>query len=230
MLAGYLDVEVGVACSTGTPCQRQSSFCRVAALLSAESPFPRLVTQTHVLLCAAFDKGDLLYLRDEEEKRRFLEKDQRESERSQFLAMRAREMAERDASLPEAPRPSRDRPLIRCFVLAQAAATSLPSFCEAGQATLSRCVYRPKQMAAVIRVQPGQTTVRLGVSQGIAAHSSQEPAAKRHKAEAAGEKSHIQATPLSQAAPLPQTSQAASAQEVSLEGLLGARPSFSCLS
>ena len=61
---------------------------------------------------AAFDKGDLLYLRDEEEKRRFLEKDQRESERSQFLAMRARENAERDASLSDAPRP-KDRAPVR---------------------------------------------------------------------------------------------------------------------
>lgn len=59
---------------------------------------------------AAFDKGDLLYLRDEEEKKRFLEKDQRDSERNQFLAMRAREAAEREASLQEAPRPARDRP------------------------------------------------------------------------------------------------------------------------
>ena len=62
---------------------------------------------------AAFDKGDLLYLRDEEEKKRFLEKDQRESERSQFLAMRAREQAERDASLLDAPRPAKEKGGVR---------------------------------------------------------------------------------------------------------------------
>jgi hypothetical protein len=39
--------------------------------------------------CAAFDKGDLLYLRDEEEKRRFKEDELRDSERAQFLRMQA---------------------------------------------------------------------------------------------------------------------------------------------
>ena len=38
---------------------------------------------------AAFDKGDLLYLRDEEEKRRFKEEELRDSERAQFLRMQA---------------------------------------------------------------------------------------------------------------------------------------------
>lgn len=40
-------------------------------------------------MCAAFDKGDLLYLRDEEEKRRFKEEELRDSERAQFLRMQA---------------------------------------------------------------------------------------------------------------------------------------------
>ena len=40
-------------------------------------------------LRAAFDKGDLLYLRDEEEKRRFKEEELRDSERAQFLRMQA---------------------------------------------------------------------------------------------------------------------------------------------
>lgn len=56
------------------------------------------------MLAAAFDKGDLLYLRDEEEKKRFIEKDQRENERTQFLAMRAKENAEREASLSDLPK------------------------------------------------------------------------------------------------------------------------------
>ena len=38
---------------------------------------------------AAFDKGDLLYLRDEEEKKRFKEEELRDSERMQFLRMQA---------------------------------------------------------------------------------------------------------------------------------------------
>ncbi|BDA40823.1 hypothetical protein COCOBI_01-4770 [Coccomyxa sp. Obi] len=37
----------------------------------------------------AFDKGDLLYLRDEEEKRRFKEEELRELERAQFLKLQA---------------------------------------------------------------------------------------------------------------------------------------------
>ncbi|CAL8466882.1 g6418 [Coccomyxa elongata] len=37
----------------------------------------------------AFDKGDLLYLRDEEEKRRFKEEELRELERAQFLRLQA---------------------------------------------------------------------------------------------------------------------------------------------
>jgi hypothetical protein len=39
-------------------------------------------------LAAAFDKGDLLYLRDEEEKRRFQEQELRESELRSFARMR----------------------------------------------------------------------------------------------------------------------------------------------
>ena len=49
---------------------------------------------------AAFDKGDLLYLRDEEEKRRFKETELRDSERIRFMALRAGADSHRDPSGP----------------------------------------------------------------------------------------------------------------------------------
>ena len=49
-----------------------------------------------VFLLAAFDKGDLLYLRDEEEKRRFAEQELRESEMRSFARMRQKTEALRD--------------------------------------------------------------------------------------------------------------------------------------
>ena len=52
---------------------------------------------------AAFDKGDLLYLRDEEEKRRFKETELRDSERIRFMALRAGADSNRD---PPAPNPA----------------------------------------------------------------------------------------------------------------------------
>lgn len=61
--------------------------------------------------CAAFDKGDLLYLRDEEEKRRFKEEELRDSERAQFLRMQASSGAGpgpgSDPSLGSKPAPTR---------------------------------------------------------------------------------------------------------------------------
>lgn len=54
--------------------------------------------QSQCLTFAAFDKGDLLYLRDEEEKRRFTEMELRDSERQQFMKERARVEAERAAA------------------------------------------------------------------------------------------------------------------------------------
>ena len=54
---------------------------------------------------AAFDKGDLLYLRDEEEKRRFKETELRDSERIRFQALRAGVDSHRDPAAP-APAPA----------------------------------------------------------------------------------------------------------------------------
>ncbi|CAK0733854.1 hypothetical protein CVIRNUC_000344 [Coccomyxa viridis] len=48
----------------------------------------------------AFDKGDLLYLRDEEEKKRFKEEELRDSERMQFLRMQASTTAGLSQDLP----------------------------------------------------------------------------------------------------------------------------------
>lgn len=61
-------------------------------LLPDESS-PKLATQLlcrEFWCCAAFDKGDLLYLRDEEEKRRFAEQELRDSELRSFARMRHR--------------------------------------------------------------------------------------------------------------------------------------------
>ncbi|DBA96094.1 hypothetical protein WJX77_012305 [Trebouxia sp. C0004] len=57
----------------------------------------------------AFDKGDLLYLRDEEEKRRFTEMELRDSERQQFMKERARVEAERAAAALRAAQARRDK-------------------------------------------------------------------------------------------------------------------------
>ncbi len=56
--------------------------------LDLESPHSDQ-TVSQACACAAFDKGDLLYLRDEEEKRRFKEDELRESERAIFLRLQA---------------------------------------------------------------------------------------------------------------------------------------------
>ena len=58
---------------------------------------------------AAFDKGDLLYLRDEEEKRRFTEMELRDSERQQFMKERARVEAERAAAALRAAQARKDK-------------------------------------------------------------------------------------------------------------------------
>lgn len=60
---------------------------------------------------AAFDKADLLYLRDEEEKMRFKEDELRDSERSEFLKLKAK--ADLDPGKPvPVPRPvKRDKAL-----------------------------------------------------------------------------------------------------------------------
>ena len=58
---------------------------------------------------AAFDKGDLLYLRDEEEKRRFTEMELRDSERQQFVKERARVEAERAAAALKAAQARKDK-------------------------------------------------------------------------------------------------------------------------
>lgn len=57
----------------------------------------------------AFDKGDLLYLRDEEEKRRFTEMELRDSERQQFMKERARVEAERAAAALRAAQARKDK-------------------------------------------------------------------------------------------------------------------------
>ena len=55
---------------------------------------------------AAFDKGDLLYMRDEDEKRRFMEQQLRDSERSQFRKLQAAEsLPSREAPSDLLPRP-----------------------------------------------------------------------------------------------------------------------------
>ena len=58
---------------------------------------------------AAFDKGDLLYLRDEEEKRRFTEMELRDSEQQQFRKERARIEANRAAALLRAAEARKDK-------------------------------------------------------------------------------------------------------------------------
>jgi len=62
-----------------------------------------------LLVHAAFDKGDLLYLRDEEEKRRFTEMELRDSERQQFSKERARVEAERAAAALRAAQARKDK-------------------------------------------------------------------------------------------------------------------------
>ena len=74
-----------------------SSFILLASALAC-SPF-----------CAAFDKGDLLYLRDEEEKRRFTEMELRDSEQQQFRKERARIEAERAAATLRAAEARKDK-------------------------------------------------------------------------------------------------------------------------
>ncbi|KAK9805877.1 hypothetical protein WJX73_000138 [Symbiochloris irregularis] len=104
----------------------------------------------------AFDKGDLLYLRDEEEKKRFIEKDQRENERTQFLAMRARENAEREASLLDLPKAREKAPRVKQV------------------AALIRV--QPAKASAAQPAEPRDN----------ADNDSQGPAAKRQRSEAAG--------------------------------------------
>lgn len=72
---------------------------------------------TDTFVPAAFDKGDLLYLRDEEEKKRFKEEELRDSERIRFLRMQAsagqpKEIAnDMPASLaPKPPHPDKPPP------------------------------------------------------------------------------------------------------------------------
>ena len=60
-------------------------------------------------LHAAFDKGDLLYLRDEEEKRRFTEMELRDSERQQFMNARAKIEADRAAAALRAAQARKDK-------------------------------------------------------------------------------------------------------------------------
>lgn len=60
-------------------------------------------------MSAAFDKGDLLYLRDEEEKRRFTEMELRDSEQQQFRKERARVEAEHAAAALRAAQARKDK-------------------------------------------------------------------------------------------------------------------------
>jgi hypothetical protein len=53
---------------------------------------------------SAFDKADLLYLRDEEEKMRFKEDELRDSERSEFLKLKAKADLDPGKAIP-VPRP-----------------------------------------------------------------------------------------------------------------------------
>lgn len=65
--------------------------------------------------CAAFDKSDLMYLRDEEERQRFTEDERRDRELQQFQKQRAR--LEPAAPGPPPPRPVRrdkDKGSTRC--------------------------------------------------------------------------------------------------------------------
>lgn len=139
----------------------------------------------------AFDKGDLLYLRDEEEKRRFLERDQREKERSNFLIMRARENAERTASLAESQKNMKDK---------------LPS--------------RPKLVPTITKVQPGKAAQQDTPPRQNADNDSAGPAAKRQKpspaaaSEPAADQAIAQGSTPPVASPVP-------AAEGALAGLLG---------
>ena len=111
ILAGYLDGEVcfqkllrklndGLQFKDTAP-ELRVVPCEAAALpartLSADTPYSSNLkmspseawsTVTERCAIAAFDKGDLLYLRDEEEKRRFAEQELRESELRSFARMR----------------------------------------------------------------------------------------------------------------------------------------------
>lgn len=59
--------------------------------------------------CTAFDKGDLLYLRDEEEKRRFMEMELRDSEQQQFAKARAKVESDRAAAALRAAQARKDK-------------------------------------------------------------------------------------------------------------------------
>ena len=63
----------------------------------------------HLTTAAAFDKGDLLYLRDEEEKRRFTEMELRDSEQQQFRKERSRVEAEQAAAALRAAQARKDK-------------------------------------------------------------------------------------------------------------------------
>lgn len=69
-----------------------------------------LYNNTEAEHLAAFDKGDLLYMRDEEEKRRFMEQQLRDGERSQFRKLQAAESLPARESLPEPAPRLKDRP------------------------------------------------------------------------------------------------------------------------
>ena len=55
----------------------------------------------HRTMYAAFDKGDLLYLRDEEEKKRYAEQELRETESRAFNSMRQKVMSQQADSLAD---------------------------------------------------------------------------------------------------------------------------------
>ena len=66
-------------------------------LMFVNNPFNSL----HGTMCAAFDKGDLLYLRDEEEKKRYAEQELRETESRAFNSMRQKVMSQHADSLAD---------------------------------------------------------------------------------------------------------------------------------
>ncbi|KAK9841620.1 hypothetical protein WJX74_008847 [Apatococcus lobatus] len=109
----------------------------------------------------AFDKGDLLYLRDEEEKRRFKETELRDSERIRFQALRAGVDSHRD---PPAPNP---------------AAAPPPGSSAAGPSTgLLKDPLKPPRPGA--RLMPVAVKARpLGGASASAPGSSRPPSGKR---------------------------------------------------
>lgn len=110
-LSSYRCVYTKYACQRDHSCQ-QNNHLPCCRLQCQAASYCKMLAGIHLSLsslCAAFDKGDLLYLRDEEEKRRFTEMELRDSEQQQFRKERARIEAERAAAALRAAQARKDK-------------------------------------------------------------------------------------------------------------------------